>query len=350
MKRFGLAMAAFGFAVSVFAYNPPAGGQNLYGISGPRQLTSASSAAGGGLFFADPGSIVYNPALTAYEDRIQLDFDFSYLGDFDDDSGASFQTGLMVPMKMFVATGLVNGTFISSEDMDLGKSFTVKAGLAKEITSALSVGANLYTGFLLSDGGDWALGADLGVLYRRETFGFAKDFRIGASLLNLGKPFGGTTYGVDWYNKDNEEPTESEFFPALATLRAGAAAVLFEKGDLAGGASFDISAPAFMDLAFDLGMQVSIKDTFFVSVAETIDILEISQKCYNLIPSIGIGVKFNLAANNAYLASHSWENSEMMASLAWKRMYGGINAISGGANLKLGKQDTDPPVIRLWNE
>ena len=60
-------------AVSLYAYNPPAGGENLFGISSPAQLTSASSAAGGAFFDITPSSIAFNPALPAFEQRVMLD-------------------------------------------------------------------------------------------------------------------------------------------------------------------------------------------------------------------------------------------------------------------------------------
>ena len=46
--KFALLLASASFcALNLFAYNPPAGGENLFGIVGPSLFTTASSAAGG---------------------------------------------------------------------------------------------------------------------------------------------------------------------------------------------------------------------------------------------------------------------------------------------------------------
>ena len=88
----------------------------------------------------------------------------------DGDSGAAFQTGILIPMKMFNFSGLMNGVFLGTEQMDVEKSLNMKAGVSKEITEKLSVGINLDTGFLWGAGSDWSLGAGIGALYRLGNF------------------------------------------------------------------------------------------------------------------------------------------------------------------------------------
>ena len=75
--------------------------------------------------------------------------------------------------------------------MYLGNSLNIKANLAKPITDKLDVGLGVNVGFLFGDF-DWALSANVGALYRIGDLGFLKDFRIGASVSNLGKVFTNT--------------------------------------------------------------------------------------------------------------------------------------------------------------
>ncbi|MDE5897877.1 MAG: hypothetical protein K2H09_01230 [Treponemataceae bacterium] len=346
MKRLLIFAAALCAAPALFAYNPPAGGQSMFVLSSPTQLTSASSAAGGGIFAPGPDSIAFNPALPAHEQRTQLDADFTALIS-PDDSGSpfhsAFQTGILIPTKLFVISSMLNGVFCSADDMNLGNSLNAKVGLSKEVSERLSVGLALSGGGLWGAGSDWALGVDVGVLYRRERLGFLKDFRIGVSLLNLGKYYSTELLGIDAAHR-------SDSFPALATLRAGVASLLFETDVVCGGFSFDISAPTFQNAVFDVGFQVGFKDVFFVSVAESIDVREAVEGHYNFMPAVGLGVKFNFSAkNSAYLRSRSWDTSEMLVSAAWQQRYESVQAVSAGLKIKLGQKDTQPPVIQIWN-
>ena len=339
-------------AVSVFAYNPPAGAMNIYRLSAPTQLSSASSSAGGGLFMPGPDAIAFNPALTAFEQRSQLDADFTALISTDSrDShkfNAAFQTGIVIPTKRFVASGFLHGVFCDSVNMDLADSLNLRAALSKEISENLSVGFGLNGGFMWGGYGDkdkdWSLGADIGVLYHREALGFLKNFRFGVALLNLGKYYDVNVVGIDAYES-------SDMFPSFVTFRTGVASLLLDTKQFKLGFSFDVSTPCFRDVAFDVGLQLSVKDTVFLSVAETIDVMEIANSCLDLIPAVSLGVKFNLnAKNNDYLRSHSWDSSEMLVSAAWQQKFENIQAISAGARIYLGQQDTQPPVIKLWTD
>lgn len=345
------AVVAFA-AASVFAYNPPAGGMNIFKLSSPTQLASAASSAGGGLFMPGPDAIACNPALTALEQRSQLDADFTALISTDArDShafNAAFQTGILIPTKRFVASGFLNGVFCDSVNMDLADSLAIHAALSKEISEHFSIGLGLNGGVLWGAHGDndkdWSLGADVGVLYRRESLGFLKDFRLGGSLLNLGK-----YYKVDVVPIDKGK--KADMFPSFVTVRTGVASLLVDTNQFTLGFSFDISLPCFRDIAFDMGLQFSVKDTFFLSIAETIDVMEIKNSCLDVIPAVSLGVKFNLNAKNSeYLRSHSWDSSEMLVSAAWQQKYEHIQAISAGARIYLGQQDVQPPVIQLWTD
>lgn len=355
MKRMIAVCAVASMTAALFAYNPPAGGQSLFNLSSPTQLTSASSAAGGGIFMPGPDSIAFNPALPSYEDRVQLDADFSVLGNTGDgESGAAFQTGILIPLKMFNVSGVLNGVFVDGDakkdEMSLGNSLNFKAGISKEVTERICVGVNLDAGYLWGvedykgNTKDWSLGAGLGALYRRESLGFTKDFRVGAALLNLGK-----YYNVDLVGIKGDDVADT--FPALATLKMGAGANLLTTKDFVLGASFDMTIPSFQDVVFSFGANFAVKDIFFINVAENIDVAEASEGFGDFMPAISLSVKFSLdAKNNSYLKAHSWENSEMLASAAWQQRYSDVQVVSAGLRIKLGQQDVEPPVIQIWDE
>ena len=80
MKKFFSAAALFMLVVTAAsAYNPPVYGDDIFELSSPRQLANASSVVGGGLFYASPESIIVNPALTAKEQRVDLNLAYTGL-------------------------------------------------------------------------------------------------------------------------------------------------------------------------------------------------------------------------------------------------------------------------------
>lgn len=346
MKKF-LCMATFSaFVLSAFAYNPQSGGQELFSLASPVQLTSSHSAAGSAIFSACSDSIVQNPALPSAEERIQLDAGYSMLISSADDSspfGSAIQLGMLVPTKMFTVSGVLNGVFCTPEEMNLGKSFNLKAGLSKKISEKLSIGMNLSTGFFWGAESDWALGADLGTLYELGNLAFMKDFKIGASLLNLGKYYTQTTIkGID-------NSSYADCFPSVFTVKAGASAILFDVKGFKGGASFDLTIPTFQNLIIDFGMQFSIKEKIFINVAEKVDIRESANGYGDFMPAIGAFFKFNFTTNkNEYLKKHRWDTSEVVAGAAWQQKYSTVQVISGGVNLRLGQKDVQPPVIEIF--
>ena len=342
------ALALIVMASSLFAYNPPTGGEELYRLSEPELLVGGRSAAGGSLFYVTPASIVNNPALTALEQRTMLGVGYTALIDSDDDSGDSygnaFQLGLTVPSKWGVVTGLVEGVMSPFYDMHLGHSFDFRAGFAKDVTDVLSVGTSADVGIFYGDGTDWTAGIDVGALWSCGQVGFLKDFRIGASLLNLGKPF----TNAELLAMDGE--SEAEAFPGLATLKAGVAAILLEKGKTKLGFSSDLSFPTFQNVVFDAGMQLSYNDIIRLSTSWEANLREILEDNKINLPAVGLSFKFVLNSSKLAQGNADWGQSEMLVSSAWQQLYGNVQAVSGSALLKLGMSDTTPPEITLWNE
>lgn len=326
------------------AYNPPVNGENIFELSSPKYLTGASSVCGGALFSAGPDALVVNPALTAGEQRVVLNLADTFLWSKNDanssKTGNALQLGLLVPTKLYIYSAYMNLTTVPFLEMNVGNSFNAKVGLAKEITDKLDVGLSIDGGAMWNPGADWSLGANLGFVYYWGYLSFMKDFRFGASVLNLGKN----------YNPLNQvgvkAASSTSAFPSIATLKLGCAASLFKNDVLNAAYSFDFTIPAFQNLIVDLGLQVSLKDMLVLSFAEKINLVEATQGAANYVPSVGLSFKFSFDVKDVeYLEKNDWSESEMRVSAAYKNMYKTVNAASAGVDLILGMQDTSAPVF-----
>lgn len=336
-------LATFCLSTIVFAYNPPAGGDQMEKLSSAISLTSASSSAGSGIFYAEPHSIQYNPALTAFEQRIALNAGFSILASTSNKgAGGAFQFGMLYPWKWLVGTAEVRGVFAQTGAMNVGNSIDATIGASKDITDRLSVGANIYAGGFWGASGDWKLGAGLGFLYRIPQAGFLKDTRIAASILNLGKNFTETTLiGID-------NVSRADMFPGIATLRVGFATLFYQNDFFEIGGSLDLALPAFQNFLIDIGVQMSFGN-FYVSIAEHINTREAITGHNDFIPSVSLGYRFILNTHKSeYMTSRGWQESEMRVDAGWKYMYSDMNAFAGSVNLKLGLKDTEAPEVELW--
>jgi len=351
MKKIAtLVFAASLLLSAAFAYNPPAGGEDLFLYASPKTLTGAVPVTGGNYTFAGPDSIVVNPALPAREQRVALNAGYTFLYSTESlnesQYGSAMQTGITIPTKMFVFSGYLNGTFVPFYEMHLGNSINAKAALSKEITDKLIVGLGVNTGCMWTYGKDWSLGASLGFEYDYGTLAFMKDFRIAASILNIGKNYG----NCDRVGMLGFEETSTTEYPTVLTLKTGASATFFQNDVIKFGGALDLTVPCFQNAIMDLNLQLCVKDMLVVSVGEKLNIAE-TIKCENknLIPSVGIIFKFSFdVKNNDYLESNGWSQSEMSVSAAYKNLYKSIHAESAGVDINLGMKDTQAPEIVLW--
>lgn len=344
MKKLTLcALLSTFICFSASAYNPPVGGNSLFDFSSPKGLTGAASVVGGPILSVGPESIIQNPALTAGEQRVILNLADSFLWSSSDENNAktgnAFQTGILIPSKLYIFSGYVNLTTIPFFEMPVGNSLNIKAGLSKEISERLDVGLSLSGGLNWGAGTDWSVCGNLGFVYDWGYLGFMQDFRYGVSILNLGKN----------YNKVNLTGVKGgalDAYPEIATLKLGCAASLFKNDVINLAYSFDLTTPCFQDLICDIGLQFALKDMLVLSVAEKLDIVEIKNGAKNFIPSVGLAFKFSFdVKDNEYLAQNDWSESEMNVSAAYKKMYETVNAASVGVDLILGMKDTSAPVF-----
>ena len=358
MKKYlSLLAVSAAFITGLFAYNPPVGAEDMCLLSSPAGLSGNLFTAGSISNSSGAESIVVNPALTAENQRVNLNAGYTFLFDSNNQNesqiGSAFQTAILIPNKLFVFSGYLNGIFIPfNDEMYLGNSINVKAGLSKEITDKLNIGISINSGFAWKYGMDWSLGFNCGFVYDIGQLGFLKDFRYGVSVLNLGKNYetcnnnlnNNKSFGID--NEHSVSP-----FPSIATIKIGAAASLFKNDLMDLGAALDFTIPAFQNFIVDMNLQFTLKQMLTLSIGEKINVRELVNNHNNLIPSVGLFFKFSFdVKNNEYLASRDWSESEMRVSAAYKNMYEKINAISAGVDIDLGMKDTTPPQISIMIE
>lgn len=352
-KTIAALVASCALLASAAAYNPPVGSENMDDLTGAEALSGKLSVTGGAIFSAGPDSIVANPALTADEQRVNLNAGYTFMYSSSEYAenpiGNAFQGGILIPFKLYIFSGYANGLFIPYPELPVGNVLNFKAGLSKEITDKLNVGASLSGGITWGHGTDWAIGANFGFLYKYGDLGFIKDFRYGASILHLGKNYSEVeTIGSDITGSISQYPT-------IATLKAGVAGSFIKNDTVELGLSLDVTTPCFQNLIVDLNTQLAIKDTFFVSIGEKMNLIETVRAIenrflcnYNLIPSIGISFKFSFDVhNNDYLENNGWSQSEMTVSAAYKNLYENIHAASAAVDIDLGMKDKEPPKIIL---
>ena len=337
---------------AVSAYNPPVMGENFYELSSPRQLSNANSSTGGGIFYEGPDSILVNPALSAGEQRVVL----NAAGTFLSSSGGAGQLGLIVPFKWAVLTGYANGVFSNSDIMNVGNTINTKTGLSKQITDRLNLGMSVNFGIFWGHGNDWALSANLGGLFTVGDVGFLKDVRFGVVISNLGKPFNETSLpGIEpavteVKGESGEKVTYipgADLFPHIGTLQFGVGALFLSTDYVKIGSSLDVTVPFFPNCIIDAGLQFSIKDMLFVTVAEKLNIAEIANGHKDFMPAVGISFKFDFSTKLSYAQRHGWNQSEMTITGAYKNLYNGVHGVSVGADLYLGMPDKEAPVINV---
>lgn len=324
------------FALTTTTAETTTGGDYAFRLTHPDLLSGGASAAGGGFFTAGPGSIAINPALPAGEQRIMLNLGYTALlkpGD-DFDMGGAGLVALLVPSRWGVFSGVVEGVFCDLGELNLKNTVGLRAGFSKDINEKLYAGVALNGGIRWAEETDWSLGLNIGFMYQLGDLGFLRDVRIGGALMNMGKPY---TWGM----------------PSICTPRVGLAGTLFSAADekLMGGFSADLSFPQFMNAVLDVGLQVKIANIITVKSAWQFNLRETLDGARNLIPSVGITVKFGInTKSNQFMAEKGWQQSEITTSAAWQNLYGDIHAASIGAAINLGLKDTSAPEIILWGE
>lgn len=344
MKKIIMAAVLAASTAALFAYNPPMGGEEFLRLSNPEMLSgAASSAAGGPSGNVIPASITYNPALPSGNEIITFDLSGTALINYDKEdidkyTGYAFETGVIVPTKFAAFAFTTSYTCSEMNGMPLGKIWDMHTGASKDVLDWLSVGANVYfrsyskTGF----GKKYGFGTDVGAVAKVGDIAFLKDVRLGASLLNVGKPAKFTTRGIDPVKACSKYPT-------IMTPRAGVAAQVFESGKWKGFFSADLCMPTFLTNAIsDIALEFAYGENLKLNTSWQYNIREWAKGGSDGICTVSLGVSYRFGTKLGK------KDSSVIPSFATQSLYSGILALSAGARVDFGQRDTSGAEIEMW--
>jgi flagellar hook assembly protein FlgD len=327
-------------AQSLFAYDPPAGGDSTNSFLSADALGGNASASGGAFGGALPGLLAANPALGAREQRITLDASYAAIvgtGDETDGLGNIVNLGALYPTRWAVLGGSIN--FISSpfDSVPLETSAAFRLSASKDLTDKLDAGVGLAA----TTGTSWGLTGDVGALYRLGNLSFLEDARLGVSLTGIGRAFTPDSFGV--------KGGDATGYASPFTPRVGFAATVFRADGFKLGANADVSFPSFQNLVLDAGVAAVIKDIVTVKTGWTYNATESANDAQTYVPSLGIGVRLKLDAkeSDSFLARNGWAQSDVEPTFAVKPLNNDLYAIGGGVNVKLGVTDSKAPAIAV---
>lgn len=341
MKKSFLILCFSAIATILSAYNPPAGGELFYRLSAPDLLSGASSAGDSATNFTAE-HIAVNPALTADEQRIVASayataiYPRAALPKGSSVFGTSVDAGILIPSKLGVFSGVLQGVFSNIRTFDLGFSGTMRAGFAKAIDEKLNVGADLYT----TIGNGWALAGDLGFVFKQnafETIPFLSKVRWSGTITAIGKSF------------SNSSAVSG--FPGIITPQAAVSGIFYESEKISAGASLGLALPSFQNIVFDAGIHCLVADMICIRSGWTFNLRETIAG--NAGPNLYISVNTRFAIrsrDDSFMSEHGWQQSEIVPAAAYRALSGNVQAISAGAAFHLGVKDTTPPEIIIWNE
>ncbi|MCR5613801.1 hypothetical protein [Treponema sp.] len=343
-KKAVFVVLGFGLCAGAFAYNPPVQGENLSGFINPNQITAGFSTVGGPLFTITPAGVMANPALGAYQNRVSLDLGYTGIitGDEVYPYAQSFGTGVLVPTKWFNFSAEAFGMFSRSERMQLGDSVNFKTTFSKEVVENFAVGAGLGAGYMWGAGEDWNLVFDVGAVYKWGELGPMKNFRLGASVLNLGKVYNRTyTQGI-WHKNNCDEWST---YPGFMVIKAGAAAEFVNAKNFVLGLSLDVSTPFFQNVIIDAGVEMLMFNFVVLSSSWEFDMQSLFAGKQSWLPTVGLSFKFGL--DTSFTKKSDWSKSDIEVGTAWKNVTQNVNAISVGTVINLGQPDRNAPEIKM---
>ena len=342
-RIFGFITLLLSFSVSIFAFNPSNGGEDIYQFASPETLTDGASVAGGALPYSTAAHIAINPALTATEQRVVVDFSFTGLMSTKSVASFGFGThlGAIVPSKYGVFTGSLYCVSSAIDYYDFGTNLITRAGFAKEISEKLSVGADFSIGFGSAFSGNLNLGFTYAI-GSIKWLPFLKDVRLGSSFTGIG-------YGYNPKTTSSLYEGSSSAFPSPFTLHGGIAGNLISKDKFKLGIALDLSFPTFQNVVMNTGFQALIMDVVRVKIGNEFNLREIIAGTSAMIPSVSISAKIGInTKDDSFLAKKGWQQSEIVPSMGYRYLYNDVQAVSAGIVAHLGLKDTNAPEINLW--
>ncbi len=335
-----LVFSFFVLTISLFAYDPVPGAEEKNKILSTSVQGGQASASGGAFADSLTGNLAVNPALAGAEQRPILDVSYLLLADVKNKTGFGHvvNLGALYPARWGTLAGSIH--FINSEftDLKLGTLGSLRFSYSKDLTDKLLLGAGLYLDF----GKSWALGADIGGLYKFGDLSIFKDSKLGISLTGLGITYNTNTKGIK--NRDTSGS------PAMITPHVGFATTLVKIPNFKLGMHFDISSPFFQNFVFNTALHMEIMDMISFRTGFVFNTLETIHKKQTYIPSFNLGVNIKIKSSkskDSFMHKQGWQKSDLRPEFSAKPFHNGIWAFGLGVNMHLGLKDEEPPKIDL---
>ncbi len=267
---------------TVFAYEPPAGGDEYFDLNSPSFLASGASVTDAEAIAAS----AFNPASGGVKDRFTLAA--AYIGLIGNDgstTGWSGHGGVLEALVPTIFGNLQGGiTFVYSPliGMDIGTFADFRLGYSREIFTSFFLGANAHVKVGSKDIFSLGVSGDIGVLHTPGDLGPFKNFIWGIVFKEAGLPFDPDTADIG----DDRSAVPPSFTPGF-----GFAFNPFETEDIGLRFNTDVFFPSFSSVSVGLGLKFYYQSFLTVKTGFRIDTQQIARADIanrSLFPSFGI--------------------------------------------------------------
>lgn len=332
--------------LEVWAYNPPAGGEEWHDIVSPTFLATGADVTAHDAILG--GSV--NPAASALRDRLTIGLGYATLfrAGTQDGVGHVASLGADLPTN-FGVLGL-HSTVLTSphDDFDLGTLVRVRGIYAREVFPGWLFGAsgNVTTG--RADRSFVGLTGAAGIIRIHGSWLGLSDIRWGAMIDGLG-------IGYNPHQND-EEGTRQTSFPSVFTPAAGVSFNVLEAEEATVRLASRVSLPRFQNLRANIGLAVSLQDVVTAQIGTRVDLNQVGETRAShqrsALPSLGFEMNVgNLIARRRGGTRRDGELARPVQTLRTQisaaPLTGSVFAVGTGAEFSLNLPRPEPPAVIL---
>ncbi|HOV93585.1 MAG TPA: FlgD immunoglobulin-like domain containing protein [Spirochaetales bacterium] len=319
---------------SAFGYDPAKGAIFLPSVYSPWGLSRAFTVTD----LDGPWATLTNPAAQAGSQLYAVQASYTALTDFGAGtqgfgSAGSVAFSSPVPFGVWGASAQVFSAPATMSSMPLGSFGTFNINFSKALLPDLYLGTAVHVSLGSNNSvSAWGLGADLGAIRLLGDIGGLKDARVGLALLNMGKGYVTSSYPPGLLGG------ASSAYPATFTLGLGARGYLVETYNWNIDAGMDLWTPSFADLNGSFSLGLEYRQVLMLRLGWSAGLKDLQANSgRSIVPTLGLSGRIPLGktANSATL------------SAAAAPLYDSLYGISAGANIDFGKEDKNPPVIKV---
>lgn len=327
------------FALSSLCAETVAGvGEDAMTLWNAELLGTGSQITSGQSVFSE----LFNPAASGDLQRTTINFGYTSLLDisvgpiFGGQAGA---LGVSIPTRFGVFSGSTQFQTSSISNWTRWGTGEVSFSIAKDVYRDffLGLGIQLGLGSTPSEALNWSAGLSLGFVHSIENLVGLSNFKWGASIRNMGKPFDAISGTVS--------------YPQMFTLSLGAEFLILKSKDLNWKMLTEISFPAFQNLRGTLATQLNIGDFIILSSSVQGDLNSwVAGNPRSLIPTLSIqfNINSNLGDQEFFgLESTDFRSTQWSPTLGAAFLTSNVLAVGLSNRIAVGIVDTTPPQITI---